>query len=69
MTDEEFLQMRREMGWSQYFLADALGITRARLCHWESGRAPVPPEVAKLVRRAHRKVTGAARLLAEFCED
>lgn len=45
-----------EMGWKQSFLAEALGVTRSSLAHWEQWRAPVPRDVARKVRKAHRLV-------------
>jgi transcriptional regulator with XRE-family HTH domain len=45
-----------EMGWKQAFMAEAMGISRSSLAHWEQFRAPVPQSVARHVKRAHRKV-------------
>jgi transcriptional regulator with XRE-family HTH domain len=59
MTNEELLEMRQEMGWTQYFLADALGVTRSSLAHWEGGRAPIPWNVESAVKNAHARVLKA----------
>ena len=63
MNHEEFLRLRKEMGWTQYFLADVIGVTRAAIAHWEWGRAPVTMQVAAAMRRAHKKVTQAKSAL------
>jgi transcriptional regulator with XRE-family HTH domain len=63
MSHEEFLEIRQEMGWTQYFLADAIGVTRASVAHWECGRAPVPSTVATAMRRAHKKMLQAKTAL------
>jgi len=63
MTAVEFLELRQGMGWSQYYLADAIGVTRSSITHWECDRAPVPSPVAKAMRRAHKKVRSARELL------
>ena len=48
---------RHRIGWSQYLLARALGVTRGQLALWEQGRKRVPP---------HRRLRLAATLwLAE----
>lgn len=54
MTGEELQELREELGWSQYFLAERLGVFRSSIAHWEQGRAPVPTNVAKAVREAAR---------------
>jgi len=63
MTAEEFVELRQEMGWSQYYLADAIGVTRSSITHWECDRAPVPPSVARAMRRAQKKMLEARELL------
>ena len=63
MNHEEFLEIRKEMGWTQYFLAEVMGVTRSSVAHWEWGRAPIPPSVAAAMRRAHKKVTQAKSAL------
>jgi transcriptional regulator with XRE-family HTH domain len=60
---EQLQRTREEMGWTQYWLADALGVKRSRLAHWERGRARVPPRVAVLVRRAQKHVMRALESL------
>lgn len=64
MTGEQLKKARVAMGWTQYVLADALGITRASLAHWERGRAPVPPQVGVVVRQALKFVDLARERLA-----
>jgi len=54
MTGVELQMLRQEMGWSQQFLAEKLGVTRSSLAHWEQGRAPVPHHISRSVRRASR---------------
>jgi len=51
------------MGWTQYWLADRLGVTRPSLAHWECGRARVPPRVAVAVRQAQKLVEKAIERL------
>jgi transcriptional regulator with XRE-family HTH domain len=63
MGHEEFHELRTEMGWTQYFLAEVMGVTRSSVAHWECGRAPVPRTVAKAMRRAHKKMTEAKSAL------
>jgi transcriptional regulator with XRE-family HTH domain len=60
MTGQELQELRNEMGWTQYFLADVLGIPRSSIAHWEQERAPVPVNVAEGMRKAAVKV-GQAR--------
>jgi len=50
-----------DMGWTQAFLADCLGVTRVSLAHWEQERALVPPVVARSMRRVHKTVYNAIR--------
>lgn len=57
MKGKEFREMRKEMGWTQYFLADVLGITRVSLAHYERDRAPVPRSIARALRKTHNSVT------------
>ena len=66
MTAAEFKKLRMECGWSQYLLADLLGVTRSSVTHWECGRAPVPTGVRKALRDAHAIVTAAMRILSQM---
>lgn len=59
MTGKQLTETRKQMGWTQYFLADALGVTRSSLAHWESDRAPLPSDIEKAVRGAQRLVERA----------
>ena len=61
MTGTRFQTMRNQMGWSQYFLADCLGVTRSSLAHWECERAPIPKSVARALTRVHGTVHTAIR--------
>jgi DNA-binding XRE family transcriptional regulator len=63
MTNVELTNMRKEMGWTQYFLAEQLGVTRSSLAHWEMGRAPVPQNVEETVTRCHARVMKALEKL------
>lgn len=56
MSGEELAEMRREMGWSQYLLADVLEIPRSSITHWECNRAPVPSNIASAMRKASRSM-------------
>jgi len=61
MTGAELRFKRNQMGWTQYFLADCLGVTRVSLAHWECERAPVPKSVARATTRVHKTVYTAIR--------
>jgi DNA-binding transcriptional regulator YiaG len=56
MSGEQLAETRREMGWSQYFLADVLEIPRSSITHWECNRAPVPSNIASAVKKASRSM-------------
>ena len=56
MSGEEFAEARRELGWSQYLLADVLEIPRSSISHWERNRAPVPSNIASALKRASRSM-------------
>ena len=61
MSGEELRGLRRDLGWTQKFLADSMGVTRASLAHWEQERAPVPPVIARAVSKVYRTVSVAIR--------
>jgi transcriptional regulator with XRE-family HTH domain len=61
MTGTQMRTLRNQMGWTQYFLADCLGVTRPSLAHWEGDRAPVPPTIARSLTRVHKTVYNAIR--------
>ena len=61
MTGDQLRTMRNQMGWTQYFLADCLGVIRPSLAHWECERAPVPKSVARAVPRVHSTVYTAIK--------
>ena len=63
MNGEQLREARERMGWSQRYLADALGVTRAALAHWEWGRAPVPHAVGRAVGGALELVSRALKQL------
>lgn len=63
MSGEELAEVRRGMGWSQYFLADVLEIPRSSITHWECGRARVPENIAKAMKDASRRVETVKRAL------
>jgi len=63
MDGKQLRAARRRMGWTQYWLADRLGVTRPSLAHWECGRARVPPRVAVAVRQAQKLVEKAIERL------
>ena len=52
MTGQELQELRNELGWTQYFLADVLGVPRSSIAHWEQGRARVPVNVASGMKKA-----------------
>ena len=56
MTGEELQEIRVELGWAQWFLAEKLGVFRSSIAHWEQGRAPVPTNVAEAMRQASRSM-------------
>jgi DNA-binding transcriptional regulator YiaG len=56
MSGEELAETRREMGWSQYVLADVLAIPRSSITHWECNRAPVPSNIASAMKKASRSM-------------
>lgn len=64
MTAQNFVELRRQCGWTQYFAAAVLGVTRSALAHWEQGSAPVPEHVGKALVRVHGRVTSAIRAAA-----
>ena len=57
LSGDQLRQMREEMGWTQYFLADVLGVSRASLAHWEWERAPVPKVIERAMSKMHTEVT------------
>lgn len=59
MDGDELREKRMEMGWTQEYLADLLETNRGTLAHWECGRAPVPPRVARVVEQLHWRVMEA----------
>lgn len=63
MTGRELRVLREEMGWTQYFLADVLGVLRSQVAHWEHDRCRVPAKLAAAMLRAHAKVTAAHDML------
>ena len=63
MTGGELQQMREELGWTQRFLAEKLGVTRCSIAHWEQGRAPVPSNISAAVRRSAKSVARAFSVL------
>ena len=56
MNGSELRQMRMEMGWRQAYMAEALGVSRSSLAHWEQWRAPVPGIVSRRMKVAHRRM-------------
>lgn len=40
MLAEMIKELRKQKGLSQQVLADALGVSRSTLAHWENGRRP-----------------------------
>ena len=58
--------MRMELGWSQVFLSDLLGVGRSSLAHWEQGRAPIPVGFARRMRKAH---SGMMKIVEDLCRE
>jgi len=50
-----------DLGWTQKFLADSMGVNRSSLAHWEQERAAVPRVVARAVTKVHKTVYAAIR--------
>jgi len=56
MTGEKLQELRQELGWTQWFLAERLGVFRSSVAHWEQNRTPVPTNVASAMRAASRSM-------------
>lgn len=52
MTGHQLANRRKECGWSQYRLAELLGVRRARIAAYEQGLARVPARIASEIQTA-----------------
>jgi DNA-binding transcriptional regulator YiaG len=56
MTAAQFKKRRQKLWQSQYAAADALGVTRGAVGHWEDGRRPIPKTIVILLDCLERKL-------------
>lgn len=57
--DDEIKRVRRELGWTQAELADALGVAANTVARWERGElAPRAPDLVRLALRAAEERAG-----------
>jgi transcriptional regulator with XRE-family HTH domain len=50
MTPTQYIRLRKQLGLSNYALAPALGVSLRQAQRYESGGAPIPETVAKLLK-------------------
>jgi transcriptional regulator with XRE-family HTH domain len=67
MTSAELKTLREFLGLSVTWLAAKVGVQERTVRHWESGRNPVPDDVAKLVKYHNSLVENVVRETVEHC--
>src|SRR5262245_29977010 len=62
MTGAELRALRRDLGWSQHALAQALGLkNRSQVCHLESGRTAIDGAKLAILTGLRERLAGGER--------
>lgn len=67
MKAKQFADLRTRCGWTQWELAEFLGVSRSAVFHWER-KTPIPKKVAAALRRAVKPIEAAQLALLKIQE-
>lgn len=69
MTPAELKTIRESLSLTAQWLADHAGVKLRSVQYWESGRSPVPADVAEFLLRIDATLEGAAKLALDVVDD